>query len=63
MSYDRDDHWIDVSALGDPWEVGFNTNVNPLSSEQRLWRYRSARFGAFRTDWEYGRPPTGVHAK
>ncbi|CAN0476576.1 unnamed protein product [Phaeothamnion confervicola] len=52
--------WVSVSALGDPWEVEMNMNAEPDSRFR--YRYRSAMFGRIRTEWEPGRPPTGVHA-
>lgn len=56
MDYDSEE-WISVSAYGDPWEVELDIRSDDT------YRYRSARFGPLRTEWSYGRPPTGVHAK
>jgi hypothetical protein len=47
--------WISVSVIGDPWEV-------KMQPDSRRYRYRSAMFGQIRTEWAYGRPPTGFHA-
>jgi hypothetical protein len=63
MSEHPDDFWISVSVVGDSWEVEINTTTLPNASEQRTWRYRSAMFGNLRTDWAYGKPPTGAHSK
>ena len=51
--------WVNVSALGDPWEVEMNVKAEPTSRFK--YRYRSAMFGRLRTEWEPGRLPTGVH--
>lgn len=57
------DEWIDVSCVGDPWEVNFNLNVRDDADRRRTWRYRSACLGVFRTEWAYGRPPSGAHGQ
>jgi hypothetical protein len=49
------EEWRSVSVYGDPWEV----EVDIYSDR---YRYRSAMFGRIRTEWAYGRPPTGAHA-
>ncbi|MEH2517351.1 hypothetical protein V1279_002924 [Bradyrhizobium sp. AZCC 1610] len=49
-------HWISVSVYGDPWEVEMDIHSD-------RYRYRSAMFGRIRTEWSYGRPPTGAHAE
>ncbi|ARQ95291.1 hypothetical protein [Bradyrhizobium phage BDU-MI-1] len=48
--------WRSVSVLGDPWEVEMDIHSD-------RYRYRSAMFGRIRTEWSYGRPPTGAHAE
>jgi hypothetical protein len=50
------EEWISVSVVGDPWEV----EMEIYSSR---YRFRSAMFGRLRTEWSYGRPPTGAHAQ
>lgn len=47
--------WKSISVYGDPWEVELEVHSN-------RYRYRSAMFGRIRTEWSYGRPPTGFHA-
>lgn len=49
------EEWISVSVVGDPWEVELEINSD-------RYRYRSAMFGQLRTEWSYGRPPTGFHS-
>jgi hypothetical protein len=49
------EEWISVSVIGDPWEV-------ELEIHSDRYRYRSAMFGRIRTEWAYGRPPTGFHS-
>jgi hypothetical protein len=49
------EEWRSVSVYGDPWEV-------ELDIYSDRYRYRSAMFGRIRTEWSYGRPPTGAHA-
>jgi hypothetical protein len=56
-----DGKWIDVSAIGDCWEVEMDALADP--STRSAWRYRSAMFGNIRTEWMPGRPPTGPYAQ
>jgi hypothetical protein len=62
MSEHPGDQWIDISCVGEDWEVQFNTEARDSVIATRTWRYRSANIGRFRTDWSYGKPPTGAHS-
>lgn len=56
---DSDREWIDVSVYGDKWEVELDARGD--MSKESSYRYRSAMFGRIRTEWSYGRPPSGPH--
>ena len=57
----NDEEWVSISAIGDPWEVEMNVMTDQNSRNR--YRYRTANLGRYRTEWESGRPPTGVHAE
>jgi hypothetical protein len=55
------EQWVSVSAIGDLWEVEMNVYANPDSVT--AYSHRPVSFGGLQTEWQVGRPRTGVHAK